>query len=98
MKPKKVTMLKLKDILRLHYEAQLSSRKIALSLNLSRSAVSKYLVRATNAQLSWPLPAGMDEQQLQAILKPPKCRGPATALLCEPDFAQISVELSRKPR
>jgi len=95
MKPKKVTVLKLKDILRLHYQAQLSTRQIARSLNVSSSVVSKYLIRARGAQLYWPLPEGIGETQLREILQP-KRNGSSTALLAEPDFAQMSVELSRK--
>lgn len=95
MKPKKVTMLKLRDILRLHYQAHLSTRQIARSLNLSSSVVSKYLVRARRAQLQWPLPPEIGDDRLQAILQP-KRNGAATASLAEPDFAEISVELSRK--
>lgn len=95
MKPKKVTVLKLKDILRLHYQAQLSTRQIARSLNVSRSVVSKYLIRARGAQLQWPLPDGIGETQLREILQP-KRNGSSTALLAEPNFAEMSVELSRK--
>jgi DNA-binding transcriptional regulator LsrR (DeoR family) len=61
-------MLKLKEILRLHHEAQLSTRQIGRSLNLSRSVVSKYLVRARGAQIGWPLPEEWGEQQLLAML------------------------------
>jgi transposase len=95
MKPKKVTVLRLKDILRLHYEAHLSIRQIALSLKLSRGAISKYLARARLADIQWPLPPDMNDDQLRSILQP-KRNGAATALLSEPDFAEMSVELSRK--
>jgi transposase len=95
MKPKKVTVLRLKDILRLHHEARLSHRKIARSLGLSVGVISKYLTRARLAGIGWPLPPNTDEAQLLAILRP-KRNGAATALLSEPDFAEMSVELSRK--
>jgi len=88
-------MLKLKEILRLHHEAQLSHRQISRSLALSVGVISKYLTRARQAGIVWPLPAGMDEAQLQAILQP-KRNGTATALLAEPNFAEMSAELSRK--
>jgi DNA-binding transcriptional regulator LsrR (DeoR family) len=52
MKPKKVTVLRLKDILRLHYEAHLSIHQIALSMKISRGAISKYLVRARLAVIA----------------------------------------------
>ena len=95
MKPKKVTVLRLKEILRLHYQAQLSTRQIARSLHLSRSVVSKYLIRARCAELQWPLPPDVGEDQLRAILQPRR-NGAVTALLAEPDFAEMSVELSHK--
>ena len=87
MKPKKVTVLKLKDILRLHYQAQLSTRQIARSLNVSSSVVSKHLIRARGAQLHWPLPEGVGEAQLRDILQP-KRNGSSTALLAKPDFCR----------
>ena len=43
MTTKRVSMQKIKDILRLKYDAKLPLRQIALSLNLSLGAVSKYL-------------------------------------------------------
>ena len=95
MKPKKVTVLRLKEILRLYYEAQLSIRQIALSLKLSRGAISKYLARARLADIQWPLPPDMSDDRLRAILQP-KRNGTATAILAEPDFAEMSAELSRK--
>ena len=95
MKSKKVTVLQLKDILRLHHEARLSQRQIARSQKLSVGAISKYLTRARLAGIEWPLPPDVDEEQLRAILQP-KRNGAATALLAEPDFAELSMELSRK--
>jgi transposase len=95
MKAKKVTVLKLKDILRLHHQAHLSQRQIARSQNLSVGVISKYLTRARLAGITWPLPPDVGEDQLLAILQP-KRNGAATALLAEPDFAELSAELSRK--
>jgi len=46
MTTKRVSMQKIKDILRLKYDAKLPLRQIALSLSLSLGAVSKYLKRA----------------------------------------------------
>ena len=95
MKPKKVTVLRLKDMLRLHYQARLSQRQIARSLGSSVGVVSKYLTRARLAGLSWPLPEGLSDTQLLEVVQP-KRNGSATALLAEPDFAAMAVELSRK--
>ncbi len=56
MTTKRVSMQKIKDILRLKYDANLSLRQIALSLSLSLGVVSQYLKRAEAAGLLWPLP------------------------------------------
>jgi transposase len=48
-------MRKIKDILRLRYEAGLSCRGIAFALNIGYGTVVDYLNRAKQAGLSWPL-------------------------------------------
>ena len=88
-------MLKLKEILRLRHEAHLSMRQIAHCLGLSVGVISKYLTRARLADLTWPLSPDMGDDQLSAILQS-KRNGAVTAILAEPDFAEMSVELSRK--
>ena len=88
-------MLKLKELLRLHHEAALSTRQIARSLNLSSSVVSKYLVRARLAEIPWPLQPDIDDAKLHALLHP-KRNGAVTSLLTEPDFPAMAGELSRK--
>ncbi len=64
MTTKKVTMQKIKDILRLKYGANLSIRQISRSLNISTGVISKYINRADAADLYWPLPDTMTEQEL----------------------------------
>ena len=65
-----VSMHKIKDILRLHFEAKLSQHQIAASLQLSSGVVNKYLSLAKIAQISWPLSTEMDEEKLRALLRP----------------------------
>ena len=88
-------MRKLKEILRLRYEAQLSQRPIARSLNLSLGAISKYLQRAEAAGLGWPLPEGMSDSKLEALLRPGRT-DPVSTALALPDFAEVAQELTRK--
>ncbi len=71
MTTKRVTMQKIKDILRLKFDAKLSLRQIALSLSLSLGVISKYLQRAEAAGLGWPLPDGMSDSELaKALISP----------------------------
>ncbi len=61
-------MNKIKEVLRLKHESNLSLRQIARSLNLSVGVVSKYLQRAGAAGLAWPLPDNLSDTALKAQL------------------------------
>lgn len=87
------SMRKIKDVLRLKYEAKLSCRQIAASLKLSVGVISKYVSAAEAAGLSWPLPDGMDDTALEAQLFPPATSAREHVM---PDCAHIHQELKRK--
>jgi transposase len=80
--------------LRLRFASELPQRAIAKSLGLSQGAVSGYLTRARAAGVSWPLPADLDDVQLEALLFPPP---PAIAADQRPmpDWAWVHRELRR---
>jgi DNA-directed RNA polymerase specialized sigma24 family protein len=61
-------MRQLKEVLRLKHQADLTDRQIGRSCGLSHTTVSTYLQRAAQAGVSWPLPEGMEEAQLQTLL------------------------------
>lgn len=91
----RVSMRKIKEILRLRWAAGLGVRQIARSCNLSHSTVSDYLARAQAAGLSWPLPEHLDDAALENLLFRPKGRVRGRTYP-EPDFAYIHRELRRK--
>lgn len=95
MTTKRVTMNKLKEILRLKFEANLSLRQIALCVSLSLGVISKYLQRAEAAGLTWPLPQGLTDSELAQLLQPPRTVT-VSLTAAVPDFAEIARELSRK--
>ena len=56
MSARPITVRKLKEVLRLKYQAKLTHRQIALSLNISASTVSYYANRAAQLGIqTWPL-------------------------------------------
>ena len=58
MANRRLSMRKIKEVLRLHKEIGLSERQIAKSCgSISRSTVKDYLHRVQRAGLSWPLPS-----------------------------------------
>ena len=67
---KRLSMRKIHRVLRLSFEAGLSIRAIARSIQASPSTVGDYIRRARTAGLSWPLPEGLDERTLEARLFP----------------------------
>jgi transposase len=85
-------MRKIRDVLRLRLGHGLPQRAVAQSLRLSQGAVHGYLARARRAGLGWPLPEGLDDAQLEALLYPPP---PAIAAEQRPvpDWAVVHGEL-----
>ncbi len=61
---RRLSMIKISEILRLRFELQLSYRKIGRSQNVSLSTVMDYLYRAEAVGIVWPLPREMSEEEL----------------------------------
>lgn len=96
MSTKGISMRKLTQIIRLHFDAKLSTRQIAKSLNLSIGAVNKYTKRAVECELNWPLPPEMNDAKLAAILTPSSTKSNKSTQAGNIDFAKIHHELKRK--
>lgn len=87
-------MRKIKEVIRLRFEAKLSYERIAAATGVSKGAVTRYLQRARDAGLAWPLPAEIDDARLEALLFP---QAPAVLLRhADPDFTRVHQELKRK--
>lgn len=56
------------EALRLHFEEHLPRVVAGRRLGVPKSTVCSMFVRFRRAGLSWPLPAGMSEQELDACL------------------------------
>lgn len=95
MPAERVTMRKIKDILRLKWGCELSNRQVAASCGVARSTVAETLYRAKAAGVSWPFPEDLDDQQLETRLYPaaPSPTSPPRAM---PDWATLHQELTRK--
>ena len=68
MPAERVSMRRVREILRLKYECGRSDRAIAVAVGVARSTVQLCLARFAAAGLSWPLPATLTEQGLEALL------------------------------
>ena len=75
----RLPMRRLRELLRLKYEAGLSHRAIAQACTVGLGTVTSYLQRAAAAGLTWPLPEDLDEATLgahaEAVDAPSASRG-----------------------
>jgi len=93
MPKERLSMRKIREILRLS-AAGLSARQIAGSVGVARSTVADCLLRAGQADLGWPLPAALDDVELERRLYPPApVRDDAVPV---PDWPRLHAELQRK--
>lgn len=92
MATEKVSMRKIKEVLRLHHE-KVSNREIARRLHISPGSVSNYLTRAKAAGLIWPLDNTWSEEEIYNILFPVENKKTTHPL---PDFSKVHQELKRK--
>jgi transposase len=93
MPAKRSAMRKIKDVLRLKFEARLSHEKIAAAIGLSKGAVTNAVQRALQKGLSWPLPAELDDSRLEAMLY---AKAAPRSHYAQPDYALLHQELKRK--
>src|SRR5882762_356565 len=68
MPAERVSMRRVREILRLKHECGATDRAIARSLSIARSTVALTLERAAAAGLRWPLPATLSDRVLEAML------------------------------
>jgi hypothetical protein len=66
----RITMRKIRDVLRLRLSAELSIREISRSTKLSVGGIQKLLTKATALNLGWPLPDDLDDNQLANLFYP----------------------------
>jgi transposase len=88
-------MRKIKEVLRLKFETDLSHRRIARCCHISRPAVRAYLTRFEEAGLVWPAAAELDDATLEQKLYPPAPMLPAIERTV-PDWPYVHRELRRK--
>ena len=88
----RLSMRKIKEVLRLKYHSALSRRQIAQICQVSRSTVADYLYRAERAEISWPLPQDLTDQELEQRLFPSGASVPSSAKPL-PDFDYLYQEI-----
>ena len=95
MTQERLSMRKIREVLRLKHEAGLSNRAIARACCVSNSTVGDYLQRANTAGIVWPLPEDLGEEELYRKLFPEKeaVKGVQRPI---PNWEEVQRELSRR--
>lgn len=88
-------MRKIRDVLRLTFEDQMSQRNIEKSLGISRTAISDCLKRAKIVELTWPLKKEMDDAELENMLFPDTTNKKQNNI-SKPDWIVIHEEMKKK--
>lgn len=92
MPAERAPMQKVREVLRLRHALGVSERQIAVTVRISRSMVGEYLRRAAVIGITWPVPEGMDDGELERrLFTPPRFEEkPARPL---PDWTAVHREL-----
>jgi hypothetical protein len=83
----RVDMRKIREVLRLTFGEGLSRRQVGAAAGVPFTTVSDYVGRAVAAGVSWPLPDGLDDAGLEALLYPPA--PPPAVTRPAPDFDHV---------
>lgn len=91
----RLSMRKIREVLRLKFDFDLTDRQISKSVKVTRSTIAEYLRRFAESGIAWPLPADLTDTALETRLFPPK---PALAdtLRPQPDWPLAHQELRRQ--
>jgi transposase len=95
MPAERVSMRRVREILRLKYEAGASDRAIARAVGVARSTARLCLDRVAAAGLSWPLPEGLTDGALEALLFAGAGAMVGQRRKAEPDWTEVHRELRR---
>ncbi|WP_297485349.1 helix-turn-helix domain-containing protein, partial [Sulfurimonas sp.] len=86
---KGLSMLKIKEILRLKCEAKLSNRKIARALNISHSVVNEYTKEFKLINKKYEDVVSLGDKEILALFKSTRITESKYPL---PDFAKVHIE------
>ena len=95
MPAQRLSMRRIREVLRLRHQG-LTERIIARMIGVSNGVVHGYLRRARLMGLSWPLPEGMDDEDLELLLFPVPIAASQSNRRVVPDWIYVEKELRRR--
>ncbi|HEV2606567.1 MAG TPA: IS21 family transposase [Xanthomonadaceae bacterium] len=95
MPAERLSMRKIRDVLRLTHGLGMSRRLVGEATGIGKTAVGEYVRRAAVAGLDWPIPDEIDDAELERRLFPPPDAASSTSRT-EPDWSYNHAELKRR--
>lgn len=95
MPAERVSMRKIREVLRLTHALGMSRRLVGEATGIGKTAVGEYVRRAALAGQSWPIPDEIDDAELERRLFPPPEARSSTSRT-EPDWSYNHAELKRR--
>jgi transposase len=95
MPAERLSMRKVREVLRLRHACGASVRTIAQSVGVGRTTVAEYLRRTAVIGITWPVPAEIDDAELERRLFMPAGFYPAPTRPM-PDWTHVHAELRRR--
>jgi transposase len=94
MPKKRVSMRKIREVLRLTHEHKLSVRQVSKATGVGKTAVGEFVARARVIGITWPIPAEISDVELEARLFISPGFHESTRPV--PDWAKVHEELKRR--
>lgn len=94
MPRERLSMRSIREIIRLSLQLGLSANTISRSVDVSRGKVQETLRRVKEEQLPWPIPDGLNDEALEALLFGSKKEVPVQHK--DLDWDKVAAELRRK--
>ncbi len=95
MPAERLSMRKIREVLRLRHACGASMRTIARSVDVGHSTVAEYLRRTAVIGITWPVPAEIDDADLERrLFAPAGFNAPSTRP--PPDWNHVHAELRRR--
>jgi transposase len=91
----RMSMRKIREVLRLTYELGFSVRAVCAATGVGKTAVGDYVRRAKLAGITWPIPPELGDAALERLLFAP-AELPVGAAKPLPDWAKVHAELKRR--
>jgi len=95
MPAERLSMRKIREVLRLKYACGASDRVISRSVGIGRTAIAEYIRRAAVIGITWPIPEEIDDTTLERRLFAPAGYNPPRSKQL-PNWGHVHAELRRR--